>query len=226
MTVGMQILFDEGGDAQIDDRFFNLAFISKHTVSCVSAVGGTTGPTGSLTVTGTMPMVAFAGGPAALHSITTVGSSFKFNFVTVSTITLTVYLFDVPKASGFFGLQIFNDAEQVTFDSSQKYMRIIYDREFSDFNKIAGVAINLPLGRTYAVLQGQFAGYKNCDDFIPGESGPIYSYTTIQWLLCELSGSAIYPDVYQVFGNQTSNVPAWVADVYSGRLQVLDVTGM
>lgn len=226
MTVGMQIFFDDGGDVQIDDRFFNLAFISKHTVSCGSSTGGTTGPTGSLTVTGTMPMVAIAGGPAALHSITTVGSSFKFNFITANATTLTVYLFDIPTATGTFGLQIFNDAEQVTFDSSRKYMKIIYDRTFSNFEEINGAALQLPIGRTCAVLQGQFAGYKYCEDFIPGESGPVYSFTTIQWLLFRLTGTTIYPGVYQVFGNQTSSVPAWNADVYAGRVQAVDVTGM
>ncbi|AWH15459.1 hypothetical protein [Pseudomonas phage 98PfluR60PP] len=229
-TAGMQIFLDAGGDVQIDDRYFNLAFVSKTVLSLGSPSGS--GPSGYMTVSGlTMPMVAFTGGPAALHSMSSSNGTFKINFISQYPVTITVYLFDVPTSSGISGCQVFNDNGELTFDSSRKYMKVKYEKVFTNLQEMGGdgggVANHvMPVGPQYAVLQSSFAGFRYCEDLIPGESGPIYSYTTIQWVMYNVSGNVLQSRILQVFGNQTGNVPPWQASVYAGRVQTIDVTGL
>ena len=224
MTTGMQIFLDDGTDVQIDDKFFNLALSGKYQVSCSPSFGG---PSGSLTISGKSPIVAFSGGYAGVHSISQSGSNFTFYFTVASAVTLTVYVFDVPTSIGNFGLQIFNDDEELTFDSSRLYLKIVKDISFSSYASIQNVPQPVPVpGRAYAILMSQFIGYKFGRPFTPGESGPDFFEVEVNTALCSIDSSNLYLSEFLTFRSQTGLgiQQAWEYEAFAGQIQIIDVT--
>lgn len=227
MNAGLQIYLNNGGEVQIDDNFFNLAFKSKHQVPCTWTWGR---PSGSLTVQGTFPVVAFRGSQyASLHSIVQSGNTFTFNFqvpANAST-TLTVYVFDIPTTSGTFGLQTFDSTGKLTFDSLTPYMKIALDVRFSDYNTYSPQVLPVQ-GRTYAIMASNFVGLKQSYFLFPGESDQGYIVTEDRPVMYYTNDSFIFLSEFQTFSNQTSigNSEAWEFRVESGSIQVLDVTDL
>lgn len=226
MNAGLTIYLNDQSEVQIDDNFFNLALVGKYQVACSPTFGG---PSGSITVTGTMPVVAIASqGFASLRSMSAgAGGTFTFNFLTASAVTLTVYVFDVPVSEGTFGLQTFNQAGKITFDSSRPYMRMLRDIQFSDYNQILNNPVTLPAGKACAVMQSQFIGYMFARYFNPGESGPDQFETEINTFMFRVAGSVLYFGEFMTFRNVTGvgiQTP-WEWDRHSGQLQIVDVTG-
>lgn len=225
MPAGLQVFLDDGTTVQVDDKYFNLAFVGKYQVACTPNY---TNPSGSITVSGTMPVVAFSGPVAAcMHSMSQANGSFTFNFIVASQATLTVYLFDVPTNTGTFGMQIFNDLGQVTFDSSRLYMKIAHDISFSDYVQIPTTPIPNP-GRPFAILCSEFVGYKFGQMFMPGESGPVYFETEINTVLYRVDSSNLYMGEVMTFRSVVSygQQQDWSMARRSGQVQIIDVTGL
>ncbi|WP_134929257.1 hypothetical protein [Pseudomonas protegens] len=225
-SAGLTIYLNDGGDVQIDDNFFNLALVGKYQVACSPKFGG---PSGSLTVTGTMPIVAVASsGFSSLRSMSAgAGNTFTFNFLTVSALTLTVYVFDVPTNQGKFGLQTFNQAGVIAFDSSRSYMRILNDLQFSDYIPLLNNPVALPIGKSCAIMQSQFIGYMFARYFTPGESGASKFENEVNTFMYRVAGSVLYFGEFMTFRNETSlgiQTP-WEWERKSGQLQIVDVTG-
>lgn len=227
MPAGMQIFLEDGGDVQIDDNFFNLALTGKYSVSCTPNLNL---QSGSLTISGKSPVVAFSGpGYVAIHSMSQSGNNFTFNFIVNTAQTITAYVFDVPTSSGNFGLQIFNDNEELTFDSSRPYMKIVKDIDFSNYNPILGAPQGLPVpGRKYAILQSQFIGYKFGRPFTPGESGPTFFEVEINTVMGYVDTSNFYLGEFLTF-RATTGIgiqQPWEYQRLAGQVQIIDVTGL
>lgn len=227
MPAGMQIFLDDGGDVQIDDNFFNLALSGKYSVACSPSSSYTHG---SLTVSGTSPIVAFSGpGYVCLNSMSQSGTSFTFNFMVNTAQTITVYVFDVPTSVGTYGLQVFDDNGKITFDSSRPYMKIVKTIDFNDYNSLLGSPQPLPIaGRKYAILQSQYNGYKFGRPFTPGESGPTFFEVEINTVMGYVDTAFFYTGEFMTFRATTGLgiQQPWEYARYSGQIQIIDVTNI
>lgn len=122
--------------------------------SLKSSGSGTTNGVGSLvvTVTGVQPVIAFRSGSAVFHRSTGVsGSTFTFTFASaVAGAVIEYWVFDVrgTPSAGNMGLQVFDVAGTLMFDSSAKIALVAGDMAFS----ADGQSIALPAGRAYAAL--------------------------------------------------------------------------
>lgn len=154
MPVGFQSIGDHGV-YQIDELYQNLQLRAKGTFANHTAVS---------LANATMPVIAvrtthangalFIGGGFS-------GSTYTFNFRN-PVVSGDYWIFDVPVDSGNVGLQIFNAAGAMVFDSSLDYM------------KMAGAATigtsTEPAGKTYAWIQTG-TGLNEANS---GSSGSIY----------------------------------------------------
>lgn len=145
MPTGIQII-NTANTVQIDDTFFNYAFISKHTLTFQNAGGPVTGGFGRqafLTVAGERPIIAARCGKpftvSRARPSPTVPGQFEFGFIGANFggiavgDTIDVYVFDRPPArpgSGS-GIQVFDASQRPVFDSAWKYLKVVDSRQWN-----------------------------------------------------------------------------------------------
>lgn len=145
MPAGIRIQ-NQGGNLTIDERFFNFVFISKHTLTFASGTSsglwtGGSAPSCFVSISGLDSPVAAARSSKGwvLAASGKVGSNHVFHFsgglasqTAANGDTIEVFIFDRPKViSGpGFGLRVFDETGKQTFDSNQRYMRVLDVREF------------------------------------------------------------------------------------------------
>lgn len=130
MPAGLQI-YNDAGFIQIDDSYKNCAFISKGTATTDLDIDSTEPTSGViLSFTGrTNPMIAFrSSNLLSCIYLNKSGNTYNW-YVYVNAplgTTFTWYLFDDPVASGVnSGLQVFTASGVLTFESGQRYARVI-----------------------------------------------------------------------------------------------------
>lgn len=153
MPSGLQVKND-GGDYQIDDTYRNLVLRSKtvfaaggdHAVSLASAVS---------------PVIAMASVDANgmyLASLTVTGGTYDWVVNGVG----TVYVFDAAPAGSLhgLGLQVFDAAGNVAFDSGYDYMKPVLRRYYQPYAAGTGTETipNSDLGRVDGGGPGAVAG--------------------------------------------------------------------
>ncbi len=162
MTAGVRIV---NGDniLLIDDRLFNYSFVSKHTITFASnnSSGLWTGGNAAsavLTLTGLDAPIAAARSNVGwiLAASGVVSGNWVFHFsggLSTGTAqpgdTLEVFIFDRPKAlSGAgAGLRVWDASGKSSYDSRQKYMRILDYRTFD-----VGLGVDVFIGGNIAQI--------------------------------------------------------------------------
>jgi hypothetical protein len=233
MEAGLTVILPGTNDIQIDSSYHNLEFISKHTVTLASS--GNSYATGTLSVRGYIPVVGIKPVPGQYAAVTGIsvsgpsGNDFVFSFVSgiVGTISITVYLFDTPRTQGTSGLQTFNANTALTYDSSRKYMKIVMDLQFTNYNGYLNTPIALPAGKSCAILQNQWLGYAFGQFFTPGESGPTFFEVEVNSVLATISGDNMYLTEQLVFRGVSGAglQQSWSRQRLGGQFQAVDVTG-
>lgn len=138
MPSGAQF-FNSHGSVSIDQTFKNLTF---HKKGAVSMIGG--GPVfgNSLVVTNCVsPIIAFraTSGPVWFYASSVVGTTWYFSVFSSVPDDVDWYHFDQPPttSASTFGLQTFNLAGEIVFDSSFKYLKIVDAFEDTDLPAFA-----------------------------------------------------------------------------------------
>ncbi|WP_093534313.1 hypothetical protein PWP89_12935 [Stenotrophomonas rhizophila] len=136
----------------IDEKFFNYAFISKHTLTFQQAGGPVTGGFGRqafLTVAGDRPIVAArCSKPFTVSRARPVAGGWEFGWISVNGgigavvgDTIEVFVFDRPleRSGPGFGLQVFGADGRVVFDSQNRYMKVVDARTLEGATPTANV---------------------------------------------------------------------------------------
>lgn len=154
MPVGIQVL-GASGAVQIDADYQNLVLRSK-IVGVTTSNAGFGLSQGGFTVSARTPIIAWSAGTnsATLTSLVSLSTDSWSGVMLVEGpigTAFTIYVFDGASqvAASSFGLQVFNAAGTLVFDSGQKYMKIAHVQEgvwpSSGVSWPGGIA-----GRTYA----------------------------------------------------------------------------
>ncbi len=135
----------------IDEKFFNYAFVSKHTLVFQVAAGPVTGGFGRqafLTVPGDRPLVAArCSKPFTVSRARPVSGGWEFGWISsnfggaVAGDTIEVFVFDRPpvRSGPGSGLQVFDENERIVFDSQDRYMRVVDARTLQGATPSANV---------------------------------------------------------------------------------------
>lgn len=120
MPSGIEVI-NTSGTVLVNDIDPSLALKSKSFITANSS-----GIASTTFASVEIPVIAFSCAVETVCSATHSGTSVTANFVSGSSASITVYLFDrpVPTALGH-GLQVFDTAGKCTFDSNQKYGRVV-----------------------------------------------------------------------------------------------------
>lgn len=146
MPAGIRIMNDTFA-LIIDERFFNYAFVSKHTLTFSSGnssglwTGGNTA-SAVLTLSGAdNPIVAARSDKGwVLAAAGKVGNNWVFHFAGGMALgtagpgdQIEVFVFDRPRviSGSGVGLRVWDEASRPVFDSRQQYMRVLDYREFN-----------------------------------------------------------------------------------------------
>lgn len=142
MPAGIAV-YNDRDTVIIDERFFNYAFKEKRVLTFQQMGGPVSGGFGNqayMTVAGDMPLVAFrCPYPVAACRARPVAGGFEFGWITRHGAgapvgaTIEVFIFDRPTGSGTYGLQVFDENNRLTYDSSYRYMRV------RDYRTIPGI---------------------------------------------------------------------------------------
>lgn len=212
MTIGFESIGD-AGTVQIDANFKNYSLASSGTLtlSPTGAVGGLS--TATLTVTGTAPLVAFNRLRVHIHKVVKSGSTWTYTFLGLTTPALpdpaqfNYYVFDVGySSSGNVGLQLFDSAGAVTFDSSQmQFPNVVGTHSESALG--SDVTLTFASGTDIAVIQAQM-GYE-----IKAISGGGIEYYII---LPQASGNSVLLDKRLWYTGTNSSIDSKFSPFYTG----------
>lgn len=195
MPAGLQV-YNSDGVFQIDGEFKNLCLRSKVTVTCnVATSNGVNNNYASAAQNysgiSNLVIALRSSAPCLVYWISAT------QYVILSSTngaSVTVYLFgDPPAAGGSSGLQVYNAAGQLVFDSDQKYMRV------AGFEIMPGHidSFSYPAGKTYAAItSGGFWGRTIVTGAPPGAS----NYYQSEW---QRSGSSWSGVTLNTVGIQT-----------------------
>lgn len=222
---------------QIGDSWRNLEFRQKFGVnpSPVTRPGQADGGQFEFTVWGQNPLVAFAGtNNAILTERVQNGNQFTFKGHTVQRGGFTVYVFDLPGQDGGGQYLLVKDAaDQVVFDASRKYMRVVAMLNGTLNPGAAGPAVDVGGGKTVAVLQGVNGGFLQVIGGFIG-MGPDWRTETLNYRIVTNTSGSRAESAALAFSRvsnqmQTPNQPIYPSPGNYGRAYVfaavLDVTG-
>lgn len=145
MPAGILIINDSN-TVLIDENYANMSVLSSGTVELQDEYS-----TEEQTFSVLLPFTPLPGEKVAIHS--TVYATVIGGIVYGSGVgTVTWYRFGPPTSAGTFGLQVFNAAGVLTFDSGRKYARVA--------GALIGNLLSPPTGtyqtgRTYAVIHAR-----------------------------------------------------------------------
>lgn len=140
-----------GDYIQIDDNYVNYAFVQKFGVqptanTDTSASAGT--GQWSFNVQGLDPIVVVVGDGVGMDMRQQSGSTFTFTGKSNTTAQFAVYIFDKPVLAGSGQyLQIRNAANEIVFDATARYMRIM-----GNLGPGASNSIPIPAGKLYGYM--------------------------------------------------------------------------
>jgi len=234
MPAGFYAQNPDSGTYVIDDTFRSLAVRATGTVT-LDADGY-----GSVTRAGPVsPMLAIrcTTNTAVFGGTVFTGGSMNWNLRGTPGAVVTYYVFDVPTAQpGNYGLQIYNAAGQLCFDSSMQYARFA-GRLLDDNVTVTPASLTLPTGKTYAVVMLKSAwefhrNYKT--EGIPSPEGNTYFRTRF-----DRGGVSVNSNVIQMGWYDLGNYDDWsdhpfpaeqlylhpTYGHYSADALILDVTG-
>lgn len=218
MPAGIQIV-NNFGTILIDENYKNLALRQKTATTTVAASNGRA----TVAMSGmNAPMIALASTAytGVKHMLSSL-ASFVIQGPSVGSQAVTAYVFDEPQASGMSqGLMVYNAAGELTFDSGNKYARVVDvygGANLADWQPARTYAA----GRTYAVVQLKRAYRKE----VINNGGGNYD---IIWYMsaARVNGAVVEGNMirYKTDNVNLGSAPAQVTD-YSAQFAVIDVTG-
>lgn len=171
--------------------------------------------TAALAAGAAQPVVAISSPQYAAPSFIN-GALTVMGFRSRITQTLTYYVFDIPTNSGNFGLQVFNPAGVLTFDSSRQYARVV-DVFGGPTRAHWEGSRTYPAGRAYAVVQLNTATRREIENV-----GGKYSATYFS-SMSQVSGNVVQTSMQRYL---TKDVAAQATtEDSSASFAVIDVTG-
>lgn len=222
MTTGLQIVND-AGTILIDENYTNLALRLKGTVTLDSdgvalvAVAGLASPVVAVRCTTAQAYGELGSGNTSLRIRGNPGAS------------VTYYIFDTPVGSGLHqGLQVFNAAGVLCFDSGRSYARV-RAAITGDIRTAVGT-YTYDSGRTYAVAfptKGRVRDWDSISSRCPPDQ---FKYRRRAWDgAAQVSGSSVILSFWQwrnetSYGDCTNREPK-IFNSYPFAMMVLDVTG-
>lgn len=237
MPAGVQIIGDSGV-IQIDQNYFNVELQSKQTISTIAGEAIWQAGQSRLVVTtniNTAPYVAIKpiANEIGLWRSELSGSTLTLTYFCQAPIgtQIQVYFFGNPSSSpSNFGLQVFNELGELTYDSNRKYARVLLKISGND-DVDEPVNYPLPSGKEYAVLQGVFSGEDYTLSYSPGmpgnDCGSLYMVVQDIYILCfRAQGSGITLHNLYRFGQTFCAAGADVGPYSASRFEylVFDVT--
>ena len=224
---GFRIRHPQSGAVIIDDKYSNLAFRQKVSLTTGAIVAGGASTVSFTYSSPTMPMVAITcSKPTTLWSVARSGNNWTFQFYAQgASATITAYVFDDPAALGAgWGARIRSGAT-IRYDSRHKYARPV--------NRLAGSSgapnAAIAAGKTYAVAPGRFTGEFR-SEVMPWEGGNWDQTVTTEAMGVSFSGNQITSALVQLFAASSSGSgtlpPAWLYQYPTYEWLVLDVTGL
>jgi hypothetical protein len=165
MPTGLLVINDSG-NIQIDQTYRNYELRAKDTVTANIFLGGNIAAYfAQFSIAGlTAPILAFRGDGAGGRCYTQISHSVSSGVWTFRILTgapggagsgdIDYWIYDVPVSSGQnAGMQIFNSAAQLVFDSGRKYLRVVDSFAF-DASQIGtgSQTKTYPAGRDYAFV--------------------------------------------------------------------------
>ncbi|WP_146189242.1 hypothetical protein [Pseudomonas protegens] len=217
---------------QINSLYKNLELRQKVVVpmSLESNFGSWSG---SVTVTGVMPVILFSSPyDSCMRSSQVSGNQFTYTFwaytgnVSVRP-TLVFYHFDWPDSGSLssFGMQVFDGNGVLVYDALKSYMRVYEAIVFADYYSVLG-SRTYDSKRTYAVMQSQFCGsYEQTADFIEGVG--TYRDYVVNQLTISVNGNVVKLTDSEVVTRRDGpfgGVSSFNYNLRSGRIVVMDVT--
>lgn len=176
MTAGVEIT-NPSGTIMLDNNLANMFLAQKTTHTPAAGANLVVTYTGQA---GSMPLCALsfttASGTLALYSTVRVGNTWTWTFLSslVSSITITAFVFDRQfSASGpGFGLQVFDAAGNMTYNSAINPMKIsqIISGNLPGGQLTTPTTQTLTAGPTYAVVQCNYAGGIYIDTIPPART--------------------------------------------------------
>lgn len=177
MGVGVQV-WNDWGSSQIDQDHVSLALSAKGSINMTLDPATHPQPMriGTVTVTGDNPIIAFRPSTPGIYvnllRQSRNGNQWTFHFRALAgaNFTLNYWTFDKPERalhrSDGFGFQVFRDDGSVAFDASSRPLRVVGVIDLpppADGEGVSGRgglartgAVEVPTGRTYAIVQGSF----------------------------------------------------------------------
>lgn len=231
MSAGFSNFLPDGQNIQIDENYSNL--VLHHVFSLSASTQVTIGNPNvyqtTLTVANLVnPVVVLSStGAVALVETNRSGSSTTYTFCTYSTGTVfKVYIFDDAFGEGNCGMQVFDSAGKLVFDSSRKYLRIISSFSFTTYAGAGNITIPVD-GRTYGWVVSGFLGYFE-DYWDAYETGDMFSVKSKgSWFFARSGGSLVRSrQQYWVSARSgIGNTNSFSYEVNTGTVQIVDLTG-
>lgn len=219
------IIYGDSGTVQIDDTYPNLALLKKGTATLTDTGNEFTQSRSALiTVTGETPMIAWTSNfPVFLAMVSKSGSTYTFRLMSTNAYdgySFTYYVFDRPVDSGSTsGVQVFDSAGRLTFDSGRKYLRVMGVGNH-DINT-SGTVSSYPGTRTYAVTTMQATLYAPVTWVSVGATWT--SVLLFQGASTASNGYTYGPlQVASAFGS-SSQLPSYPSSIH-GKIMLIDVT--
>lgn len=215
MPAGLQIV-NNFGTVLIDETYKNLALRQKILTATAGALERVTIPMSGMNE----PMVALAS--ERYVGVKSMRSDLA-SFLVQGRINgdVTAYIFDLPQSSGpNQGLRVYNAAGELTFDSNNKYARVVDvygGPATSDWQPLR----TYPSGRNYAVVQLKMAYRKE----VVNNGGGNYDIT---WTMsaARVIGNTVQGNMipYKTDNVSAGSAPPSFTDL-SAQFAVIDVTG-
>lgn len=237
MTAGLEII-NTSGSVLIDENYQNLAMSASGSFTFVSGdfgrvnvnipykADGLRNPIMAIRVTG-----GYAGvRNTSKNAVTSVSTAVMFGQTGA---TVQWWCFDVPDVTSNAGLQVFNSAGTLVFDSGNKYARVLNYWMPANNSAWTGAVQTLGgSGRTYAIAYCSPWWYKNALSSTAGCGGSQRKYSLFyEGSMCSVTGSPntftfdriTYRDDGGVFGECSSGDPR--SRTGQPIFAFLDVTG-
>lgn len=157
MPAGLTV-YNDAGYIQIDETYKNLALVQKATVATTTSLASASSAASQVTLTFTnrsKPILFFRGSVKIANMAMAVSGTTYTYYVQVAGAvgtTFDYYLFDEPVLQNLkVGLEVYNSAGQLTFESGQKYIRVVdFIKNVAATSGTSTTDYTYTAGRTYA----------------------------------------------------------------------------
>lgn len=227
MEAGLQVM-NNNNTLNIDSTYKNMELLGKYTVITSTAIWSGT-YTGTVVVPGVNLMVGSRStSPSTVFMVSESNGNSTVTVISKTAgLAVTVFAFGPPTTvQGNMGMQVFNQASQLVFDATHKYLRMRSVTAVTFSPTGSAQTFNFPDARSYICVPSQpFSMYTVSSSGIPPSNWTI-ARANIIWMHTNNGSSATFnrqtamAEVYQ------SNAPASLTQTrLTGTIMMIDVTG-